>query len=449
MLLNDIPELLYGGAAGGGKSEALLAGAAQYVDIPGYAALLLRRSYKDLSLPGALMDRSHKWWDKEPDAAWDGTNHAWNFNNGGTIQFGYLLHEGDETQYQSAEFHYVGFDELTQFTQAQYTYLFSRLRRLEASNIPLRMRGATNPGGRGHEWVRKRWNLPYGPVDNPDRAFISATLEDNPYVDQDSYGKGLTQLSTVTMQQLRYGDWGATASGGILDPNHFHIIEERDLPPGRMISRPVRHWDFGSQEETEESPDPDWTAGAKVSKMMMLPARVQEALRRNDMTAPPPPYWLIWDIKRIQGTPADVEELVATTAYQDGLAVPVSIEQERGASGKLLVDSYRRNVIPGFKVHGLWAKGTKQERAGIVGGRAKEGRVFMLDGEWNDDFLIEAGVFGMKDVHDDQVDGVSGAVIQLERIEMLEEGESAEAEQQTHVNRSHRRHRRGGRIGHR
>jgi hypothetical protein len=147
-LLLDNQEALYGGAAGGGKSDALLMAALQYINVPGYSALLLRRSYTDLSLPGALMDRA-KAWLLPSGARWRDGLKTWEFPSGASITFGYLEKPGDEYRYQSTEFQFVGFDELTQFTEAQYRYLFSRLRRPYAVDVPLRMRSA---GGQRREY---------------------------------------------------------------------------------------------------------------------------------------------------------------------------------------------------------------------------------------------------------------------------------------------------------
>ena len=122
-------ETLYGGAAGGGKSDWLLMSALDYVDVPGYAALLLRRTYQDLAKPGALIDRAHSWL-HQTDARWNEQKKQWRFPSGAVIDFGYLEQANDVYQYQSAEYQMVGFDELTQFEEPQYLYLFSRLRRL-------------------------------------------------------------------------------------------------------------------------------------------------------------------------------------------------------------------------------------------------------------------------------------------------------------------------------
>ena len=202
-------EALYGGAAGGGKSDALLMDALQDVCTPGYAAIIFRRTTQDLSLPGALIDRSHQWL-RGTDAHWDGIKKQWRFPSNARLAFGYLDSDKDRYRYQSAEFQSVGFDELTQFPEGWYRYLLSRLRRLTSMVIPIRARGATNPGGVGHEWVKSRF------VDESareNRQFVPAILDDNPHLDREEYRKSLAELDTVTREQLEKGRWVQDASG--------------------------------------------------------------------------------------------------------------------------------------------------------------------------------------------------------------------------------------------
>ena len=203
----DCLEALYGGAAGGGKSDALLMAALQYVHIPGYSALLLRRSYADLALPEAIMDRS-KTWLMGSGAEWNDRDKCWTFPSGARLTFGYLDNDRDRYRYQSAAFQFIGWDELTQFPKAWYLYLFSRLRRLEHTEVPLRMRGASNPGGIGHEWVKGRF------IDaGEDRVFVPARIADNPYLDQVSYLRSLAQLDPITRAQLLEGRWLRDTNG--------------------------------------------------------------------------------------------------------------------------------------------------------------------------------------------------------------------------------------------
>jgi hypothetical protein len=194
-------EALYGGAAGGGKSDALLMDALQHVHVPKYSAILFRRTYTDLALPGAIMDRSHDWL-SATDAKWNDRDKTWVFPSGASLTFGYLDGPRDHYRYQGSEFQYVGFDELTQFLEKQYLYLFSRLRKSVDIDVPLKMRGATNPGDIGHEWVKRRF------LEEPEgRQFVPAKLEDNPHLDLHEYEQALAQLDPVTRQQLRDGLW--------------------------------------------------------------------------------------------------------------------------------------------------------------------------------------------------------------------------------------------------
>ncbi len=219
-------ELFYGGAAGGGKSDWLLMGALQYVDQPEYASIIFRRTYTQLSKPGALIARS-KTWLGQTDARWVEQEKTWHFPSGAKLAFGYLESDGDEENYQSAEFQFIGFDELTHFTERQYTYLFSRLRRLEGTDIPLRLCGASNPGSRGHAWVRDR--LVEGKA--PNRVFIPARIDDNEHIDKPAYLTALAHLRPALQQQLRDGDWSAFEGMAYRLLEGIHVVPQETMIP--------------------------------------------------------------------------------------------------------------------------------------------------------------------------------------------------------------------------
>jgi hypothetical protein len=208
----DALEALFGGAAGGGKSEALLAGALRDVDKPGYSAIIFRRTYTALALKGAIMDRAAEWLGGT-DAKWSDRDRRWTFPSGAVLQFGFCDNEGDLERYKSAEFQYLAIDELTEWPEKWYTFLFSRVRRKRGVDIELRVRGATNPDGIGQEWVRERFGIPLNEIVNEpiwtdcDRVFIPARAEDNPALDLESYERSLRNLSTAKYEQLRWGRW--------------------------------------------------------------------------------------------------------------------------------------------------------------------------------------------------------------------------------------------------
>jgi phage terminase large subunit-like protein len=207
-LASPAREKLYGGAAGGGKSSAILMDASLGVDFPGYSAVIFRRSYADLALPNAIMDRSKQWW-MGTAAKWNDNDKEWTFPSGAKVTFAYLKHENDKFRYQGAEFQYIAFDELTQFTRAQYSYLRSRLRRVRGMPVALRMGNTSNPGGVGHEWVYEE----FVKGTDPARVFIPAALDDNPHLNRAEYVENLQDLDDITREQLLKGVWVQDETG--------------------------------------------------------------------------------------------------------------------------------------------------------------------------------------------------------------------------------------------
>lgn len=241
-----LPELeaLYGGAAGGGKSDALLMAAGQHSDRRGYAALLLRRTYPDLKLPGAIMDRSHLFFSDR--ARWNEVDRRWTFPSGAVIQFGYCDNEQDLSRYKSSEFQLIAIDELTEWPERWYRFLFSRLRRtVAASDIPLRMRAATNPDGLGQEWVRRRFGIPLNETPtasirvrdgDDERVFLPARAEDNPSLDLAAYERSLAKLGPARYAQLRWGRWLRDGEGLV-----YKYDAGRNRAPGlRAVLPPQR-----------------------------------------------------------------------------------------------------------------------------------------------------------------------------------------------------------------
>jgi len=311
---------------------------------------------------------------------------TWEFPSGATVTFGYLERPGDEYRYQSTEFQFVGFDELTQFTETQYRYLFSRLRRSNEVDVPLRMRSASNPGGVGHEWVRERFIDAQGSIES--RIFIPASLPDNPYLDQDAYLASLNQLDPITRQQLLMGDWSARQPGNLFRREWFAVVEE--LPV--QINRSVRFWDLAAT-PMRPGTDPDYTAGVRVDYGV-------DGL-----------YYVV-DVQRMRGTPGEVERLVNQTARMDGISTQIVIEQEPGASGVNTIHHYVTRILPDYTVRGQRSTGSKVERAGPVSSQAEAGNIRLYRGPWLGPFLDEVEAFPLGG-HDDQVDALSGAMMRL------------------------------------
>lgn len=378
-LILPILEAFYGGAAGGGKSNGLLMAALMYVDVPGYAAIVFRRTYSDLALPGALMDRAGGWLGGTA-ARWDEREKTWRFPSGATLTFGYMETASDMWRYQSAEFQSVAFDEVTQFTEAQYRFLFSRLRKPAGMPVPLRMRAASNPVGPGKEWVHRRFVVEGRQAG---RVFMPAGLADNPHLDRDAYLSSLAELDPVTRLQLLEGDWEVRAPGRKFRREWFEVVDAAPVDAYR-----VRFWDLAAT-EPKPGQDPDWTVGARVART-------------------PSGTWLIEDIQRARTTPQGVDQLIRQTAMIDGPGVEIFIEQEPGASGKTTIDHYVREVLVGFAARGHRSTGPKEVRANPVSAQAEAGNVKLVRGPWISAFLDEAEAFPGGG-HDDQVDAVSGA----------------------------------------
>lgn len=359
--------------------------ALQHIDIPGYAALLLRRTYTDLILADSLLDRAHQWMGGTA-AVWNAEAKTFVFPSSATVTFGHLQSERDKYRYDSSAYHLIAFDEGTQFTETQYLHVgFGRRRRPKdgpASTIPLRTLMGSNPGGIGHAWVKQRF-LVGGKAAG--RIFVPALLEDNPFLDRDAYAESLMELDPVTRQQRRWGDWDAREEGKWFDRTMF--VPALQSPP--VGNRFVRFWDLAATEATDTN-DPDWTAGALMT-------------RTDDN------IYVLSDMAATRRNPGGVEKYVRATAELDGPKVPVYIEQEPGASGKSLIAHYQKRVLKGFRVMGVPATGAQQLRVAPFQGQCELGNVRMVEGDWNEAWFDEGEHYPNPKVHDDRVVAAAGA----------------------------------------
>lgn len=403
-LLDFRKELLYGGAAGGGKSDYLLMSALQFIDIPGYNAIIFRRSFSDLSLPEGLIPRSHEWL-TNTDARYRSDLHQWIFPSNATLTFGYLESENDVYRYKSSSYHYVGYEEVTEFPNERfYTYLFSRMRKSSKSLVPLRMRATTNPDGPGADWVYERFHPENVQPTSADRNFIQSKLIDNPHIDQEGYSANLDELDPITQMQLRDGAWRVKKSGNKFKSEWFErsYISFDDLPKEGIVAR---YWDLASTEEKKrgsKTTDPDWTVGTRVR------------LYKN--------VYYIEDVRRGRFAPGGLEDFIRETAEMDGPEVIIFIEQEPGATGKIVIDDYIRRVLNGYAAFGDRPTGPKEIRANIFSAALFNGNVKIARRSWNKQFITECILFPSRGIHDDCVDSCSGAMSRLPRVKKWKEG---------------------------
>ncbi len=257
-------EALYGGAAGGGKSDALIIEALRQVHIPHYKALILRKTYPQLS---ELVEKSRKYYPKAVSGAeFNETKHMWTFPSGAKIYFGSMQHSKDKIQYQGKAYDFIAFDELTHFSWEEYSYLFSR-NRPNGKGTRVYIRATANPGGIGHSWVKERFitaappnttvteeytvKLPSGGEKRLERSriFIPSTVFDNAALldAEPDYLANLAMLPDAEKNALLYGDWdsfsGQVFSEWRNDSTHYtdrintHVISPFKIPETWKIYR--------------------------------------------------------------------------------------------------------------------------------------------------------------------------------------------------------------------
>lgn len=388
-LLYNGDEALYGGAAGGGKSDALLMAALQYVEFPDYHALILRRTFTDLSQPDAIMDRAEQWL-INTDARWNDKKKTWKFPSGATLTFGYMEHEKDKYNYQGAALQFVGFDELTQFSFTQYEYIAkSRMRKLANSPIPVRCRGASNPpDDEDGEWVNQ-----YFVVHPEDRIFVRATSRDNPHLAAQYYER-LTKLTDPILRaKLRDGVWGLKRAAKLFRAEMFPLVNQIPRPPY------ARGWDLAGTEGGG-----DHTAGVKWGRLASG-------------------MYVAMDCRRGQLAPAGVKMLCSQTAKIDGLSTWHYVEQEGGQSGKDQIETYKKEVFNGYHMEGVRPSGEKVIRAQIVAihAGAVPTEIGILPGNWDyQGFIDRMCLFPTKGIPDDEVDAAGYGLVGHKNLQVIE-----------------------------
>lgn len=262
-------EVLFGGAAGGGKSDALVTEALRQIGKPWYKGLILRKTYPQLM---ELIDKSYRLYPQiDPRARYNEAKHIWTFSSGSKIIFGSLQSPKDKYKYQGIAYDFIGFDELTHFNFEEYEYLISR-NRPNGPGMLCYMRATANPGGIGHGWVKDRFVTISPPmtttwheveVENPDgtrtkhrrsRIFVPSLIQDNPALmkNDPSYVARLASMSEAEKKALLYGDWNSYAGQVFSEwrdlPDHYedrigtHVINPFEIPKHWRI---YRSFDWG------------------------------------------------------------------------------------------------------------------------------------------------------------------------------------------------------------
>lgn len=428
----DAEEALYGGAAGGGKSDADLFAALQYIDVPGYSAAIFRRTNEDAEKPDSILYRARRWF-AGTAARWDEKSNSFLFPTMGepsSIHFGYAKTLTEVTdRYAGPSFQYICVEELQQWQEEVYLFLFSRLRRL-TGGVPLRMRANCNPGGRGQKWIRARFidharhvvdgrpykevweakqagepmpELPYfeSPPSSEAAAlaaalgrkaqgafFVPAFAEDNPGLDWNEYRFQLLKLDPVTRAQLEKGNWWISTGGKLFRPEWFRIMPAAS--PGLITAR---SWDLAATKPRANRKDPDWSAGVRGGVERMETGSVL--------------FWLT-DARRCRENPGDTELFVKRTADQDGRAVDVWFEEEPGSAGKNNTHNYASRILRGHTVHGFRKTGPKIEYWRPVSADASNDLIRMVAGPWNAEVIAELCALTEDDTHehDDYADAI-------------------------------------------
>lgn len=448
---SDCEEVLYGGAAGPGKSSAAVAISIPWASHQDLRVLILRRRSVDLD---DLIDKAKKIY-RDGDtasprpyrAACPGTTfvaspaHTAFFPRGGRIRFDHCQNADDWEKYQGQEYSIIVFEELTQFLEKQYLEVKSRLRS-SSPGLPRKIRATTNPGGRGATWVFKRWrfwldpeaeipgrgprqsadgkNLPPaapgevlwikrgadgdevvsfpGDPDASSRTFIPARLKDNPTLlaTDPNYAVRLRDNDPIRARQLEEGDWLAKPAAGLYFKREWVGEFVDEAPPDTIWTRA---WDLAASEPTAQNPDPDWTSGVRLGRSFSAG------------------LFYFGGAERVQRGPGAVRALVKATAASDGVPVPVVLPQDPGQAGKDQVAGYAQELT-GHRVVSRPVSGEKTVRFGPFSTQASPhstggviGRVRVLRGAKNiSAWLSVLEAFdGLGVEHDDDADATADA----------------------------------------
>ncbi len=411
-----------GGAAGGGKTWALLLEPLRHIHRQDFGAVIFRRTYPQVTNEGGLWDESQGIY-RHLGAVPRETTLEWVFPGGGRVRFAHLQHEKDRFEWKGAQIPLLMFDQLEDFTEDQFWYMVSRNRSM--SGIRPYIRATCNPvpeDDRVGGWLNKliawwideetgypRWDRPgqlrwfirdgdtlvWGDsaeeliAAHPDSlpksvTFVPARLEDNPaLMERDpGYKANLLALPWVERERLYGGNWKVKPTAGkVFNRAWFEIVDALPADAER-----VRYWDKAGTEDGG-----DWSAGVKMARAGG--------------------FFYVEHVHRGQWSSRRRNDMMRQTAELDGEPVAVWVEQEPGSGGKESAE-FSVQLLAGFRVLVDPVRGDKIVRAYPLSAQAEAGNVKILRGAWNETFLSE--LHGFPDGgYDDQVDAASGAFNKL------------------------------------
>lgn len=347
-------EVLYGGAAGGGKSDALIIEALRQVDNPNYRAIIFRKTFPQCR---ELILKSLKFYKKVfPRAKYNSTSHIWTFPSGAMVIFGSMPTRDSYLQYQGHEYAFIGFDELTHFTQEEYEYLISRNRSSDPK-IRCYIRATANPGGIGHGWVKARFITPMPPnttakqrvsVTAPDgqeiermttKRFVPSSVFDNPALRDTEYVTNLALLPEARRKALLYGDWDSfegqvftewrNDSNGYITRKNTHVIEPFKIP---KHWRRYRSFDFGYSKPFTVQ----WWAVDEDGRVYLY--------RQLYGCTDTPNEGVKWQPREIARHIREIEDTYENGNTIRGIADPAIWDESRGTDGTIITMFEREGV---------------------------------------------------------------------------------------------------------
>lgn len=415
---------IYGGAAGGGKTWALLMEPLRHIGNSGFGAVFFRRTLVQVRNEGGLWDEAEKLYPLAGARARVAPDLSWTFPSGAAVSFAHLEHDKTVLNWQGAQIPLIAFDELTHFSAKQFWYLLSRNRSM--CGVRPYVRATCNPDA--DSWVAEfiswwidpetgfaipersgvlRWFVRIGDAiiwaDHPEElsqhvdpltgdpippksvTFIPAKLSDNALLmaADPGYVANLMAMPTVERERLLGGNWKIRPAAGLLFQRGWCQVVDA-VPPG---ARWMRGWDLGATPKTEAN-DPDWTAGTKVGKL-------------------PDGRYIVAHHCRDRLAPAGVERLIKNTAEADGKGVQISLPQDPGQAGKAQVAALTK-LLAGYSVRSSPESGDKVTRFSAFSAQAEAGNVLVLRGAWNEPWFT--ALEGFPDAsHDDDADSTSRA----------------------------------------